>query len=40
MDTTTFETMDAPKPEDVKLIAGDEVEYYKYDDSVKIIRKR
>jgi len=40
MDTTTFETMEAPKPEDVKLVAGDEVEYYKYGDSVKIIRKR
>lgn len=40
MDTETFETMDAPKVEDVKLAAGDEVEYYKYGDNVKIIRKR
>jgi len=40
MDTTTFETMDAPKLADVKLIAGDELEYYKYGDNVKIIRKR
>jgi len=40
MDTTTFETMDAPKLTDVKLVAGDELEYYKYGDNVKIIRKR
>jgi translation initiation factor 5A len=40
MDTETFETLDAPKLEDVKLVAGDEVEYYQYGDNVKIIRKR
>ena len=40
MDTETFETYDAPKPTDIPLVAGDEVEYYKYGDNVKIIRKR
>jgi len=40
MDTETFETYDAPKPTDLKLVAGDEVEYYKYGDNIKIIRKR
>ncbi|MBT7240922.1 MAG: translation initiation factor IF-5A, partial [Candidatus Diapherotrites archaeon] len=40
MDMESYETMDAPKPEDLKLVAGDEVEYYHYGDNVKIIRKR
>ena len=40
MDIETFETMNAPKPTDLKLNAGDEIEYYKYGDNVKIIRKR
>jgi len=40
MDTTTFETIEAPKLEDVKLVAGDELEYYQYGGNAKIIRKR
>jgi len=40
MDTQTYETYEAPKPEGIKLVAGDEVEYYKYGDNVKIIRKK
>jgi len=41
MDVETYETFDSPKPEDVPgLKAGDEIEYQKYGDSVKITRKR
>lgn len=41
MDTTTYETFDAPKnPEVPGLTSGMEVEYQKYGTSVKIVRKR
>jgi translation initiation factor 5A len=41
MDTTTYETFEAPKnPEVPDLRSGDQVEYQKYGDSVKIVRKR
>lgn len=41
MDTTTYETMDAPKNEEVTgLKSGDNIEYQKYGTSVKIVRKR
>jgi translation initiation factor 5A len=39
MDTETYETYDVPKPE-FELKSGDEIEYHKYGDNVKIIRKR
>ncbi len=41
MDTTTYETLDAPKNEEVTgLKTGDIVEYQKYGDCVKLVRKR
>jgi len=44
MDTTTFETLDAPKPnaesEIPDLKSGDAIEYQKYGNAVKIVRKR
>lgn len=44
MDTTTYETMEAPKPgadtEIKTLKSGDTVEYQKYGSSLKIVRTR
>ncbi|NMA44782.1 MAG: translation initiation factor IF-5A [Candidatus Diapherotrites archaeon] len=41
MDTTSYETLDAPKNEEVTgLKSGDLVEYQKYGTSVKIVRRR
>ena len=40
MDTETYETYEAPKPEDLKLQPGDEVEYHKYGENVKVARKK
>lgn len=44
MDKTTYETLDAPKPaadaQIPTLKSGDEVEYQKYGNAVKITRKR
>jgi translation initiation factor 5A len=41
MNTENYEIYDAPKPTDVaNLQAGDEVEYQKYGDNVKINRKK
>ncbi len=44
MDTTTYETLDAPKPgaetEIKELKSGDTLEYQRYGASVKIVRKR
>lgn len=44
MDTTSYETLDAPKPdaesEIVDLKSGDVVEYQRYGTAVKIVRKR
>jgi translation initiation factor 5A len=39
MDAETYETYDVPKPE-FELKSGDEIEYHKYGNNVKIIRKR
>jgi len=40
MNTETYETYDAPKPADITLASGDEIEYQKYGDAVKINRKK
>jgi translation initiation factor 5A len=41
MDITTYETLDAPKPNDITgLESGTEVEYTKYGPNVKILRKK
>ncbi|MDD2531313.1 MAG: translation initiation factor IF-5A [Candidatus ainarchaeum sp.] len=42
MDTTTYETFDAPKPdaEIGQLKSGDSIEYQKYGTAIKIVRKR
>ena len=41
MDTTSYETLDAPKNEEVTgLKSGDLVEYQKYGTSIKIVRRR
>ncbi len=41
MDTTTFETFDAPKPDDITgLASGSEIEYIRYGDNIKITRKK
>ncbi len=44
MDKTSYETFEAPKPsadsEIPQLKSGDEVEYQKYGNAVKIVRKR
>jgi translation initiation factor 5A len=41
MNTETYEIYDAPKnPEVTGLKSGDEVEYQKYGESIKIVRKR
>lgn len=41
MDTTSYETLDAPKtPETPQLQSGDSIEYQKYGSNVKIVRKR
>jgi len=44
MDTTTYETLDAPKPDAEAQIpnlkSGDQIEYQRYGTSVKIVRKR
>lgn len=39
MDTETYETYDAPKPE-FELKSGDEIEFQKYGKNVKINRKK
>ncbi len=41
MDTATYETFNVPKPADIKdLSSGDEVEYLRFDQLFKILRKR
>lgn len=41
MDTTTFETLDAPKPKDIDgLESGSDIEYIRYGDNIKITRKK
>jgi len=41
MDTVTFQTFDLPKPKDLEgLRAGDEVEYIKCDEKIRIVRKK
>lgn len=41
MDTKTYQTYDLPKPKDVAgLKAGDEVEYLKCDENLRITRKK
>jgi translation initiation factor 5A len=41
MDVETYETYDAPKPEDVPgLTSGSDVEFQKYGNAIKITRKR
>jgi len=44
MDSTTYETFDAPKPDAESMItslkSGDTIEYQKYGNNVKIVRKR
>lgn len=41
MDTATYETFNVPKPADIKdLAGGDEVEYLRFDQLFKILRKR
>ena len=41
MDNTSFETFDAPKPDDITgLASGSEIEYIRYGDNIKITRKK
>jgi translation initiation factor 5A len=40
MDMETFAIYDAVKPEDITLVSGDEVEYQKYGENIKINRKK
>jgi len=40
MDMETFAIYDAAKPEDITLVSGDEVEFQKYGDNIKINRKK
>jgi translation initiation factor 5A len=40
MDMETYETYEAKTPEDEKLASGDEVEFQKYGDNIKINRKK
>ena len=41
MDITTYETLDAPKPDDITgLDSGSEVEYIRYGANIKITRKK
>ena len=41
MDITTYETLEAPKPNDITgLESGNEVEYIRYGPNVKITRKK
>jgi translation initiation factor 5A len=40
MDMENYETHDVAKPEDIDLKSGDEVEYQKYGDNIKINRKK
>lgn len=41
MDTASFQTFDLPKPKDIEgLKSGDEVEYIKCDEKIRIVRKK
>jgi len=41
MDTATFTTFDLPKPKDLEgLKQGDEIEYIKCDERIRIVRKK
>ena len=41
MDSQSYETFDAPKPSDISgLASGIEIEYLRWGDSVKIVRKK
>ena len=40
MDLETYQTYEIPKPKDVPLQQGDEVEYIKADENIKVVRKR
>lgn len=41
MDTATYQTFDLPKPKDhTGLKSGDEVEYIKCDEKIRIVRKK
>jgi translation initiation factor 5A len=41
MDVATYETYNVPKPTDIKdLASGDEVEYLRFEQNFKILRKR
>lgn len=41
MDTATYTTLDLPKPKDITVLkSGDEVEYIKCDEKIRIIRKK
>jgi translation initiation factor 5A len=40
MDTETYETYEAKKLDDVALASGDEIEFQKYGDNIKINRKK
>jgi len=40
MDTTSYVTLEAPTNKELNLEAGQEVEYIKYGDNVKITRKK
>ncbi len=41
MDTASYQTFDLPKPKDISgLKAGDEVEYIKCEEKIRIVRKK
>ena len=40
MDTQSYVTLDVKKTEDLSLKSGDEVEYIKCDENIKIVRKK
>ena len=41
MDAASFQTFDLPKPKDIQgLKSGDEVEYIKCDEKIRIVRKK
>jgi len=40
MDMESYQTYEIPKPKDVVVQQGDEVEYIKADENIKVVRKR
>ena len=41
MDTSSYQTLDLPKPKDIEgLKSGDEVEYIKCDERIRVLRKK